>query len=91
MKKKPNSTKKATPKKAVVKKAVVKKAAPKKAAPKKAAPKKAAALVESFRPVCITEDIRLDERCMTRSEAFAIAQAHRNGTNPRHSVDIESC
>jgi hypothetical protein len=77
------------------KKAAVKKATPKKAVPKKAAPRSAGFrdddLAESFRPICITQGIRLDERCMTKREAFEIAQEHRRNTSPRHRVDVESC
>jgi len=97
--KKTPAKKKATP----AKKAASKKTAAKKATPKKATPKKATFDMEasgdagfreadagaSFRPVCVTQGIRLDERCMTREEAFEIAQRHRRQT--RHSVDVESC
>lgn len=94
---KKGALKKTAPKKktTVAKKAAPQKAAPKKRIPKKAAPKKAnrneAVEFESFRPICITDNVRLDDRCMSKSEAFEIAQAHRRDTHPHHSVDIESC
>jgi len=92
MKKKSSQAKKVAVKKAVPKK---KKAVPKKAVPKKAALRsvgsRGAGLAESFRPICLTENKRLSEECMTEKEAFDIAQAHRKSTSPRHSVDVESC
>jgi len=97
--KKKNSPKKAAAKKAAPKKAASKKTAPKKPTPKKAAPKKsapkkdAAALkADGFRPVCITEGIRLSSQCMSEAAAFAAAQAHKNlPGNHHHQVDTESC
>ena len=96
-------SKKPIKKKPAAKKAGLSKATKVKRVPKKTAAKKAparnltrgnASLINevslvSYRPVCETEDIRLDDRCMSKKDAFDIAQAHRLNTG--HKVDIESC
>ena len=95
MKKKSNSAKKTNVKKAGTKRkvATTQKVSLKKAAPKKIATRSAGfrdtGVTDFFRPICITQGIRLDEQCMSESQAFEIAQAHRRNTG--HRVDVESC